>query len=735
LRNQHDNPDRETREPRVARSEAPAVDAGVLAGRGAPPQADRSVRRQVLRLQRSAGNAAVSRLLRRPRSPVLDVVGRGGGQPLDAGVRQQMEGALREDFSEVRVHMGSEASRSARSVQAQAYTVADEIVFGDSAYAPGTADGDRRLAHELTHVVQQRRGPVDGTPQGEGIAVSDPSDRFEQAATANADRVMARLAHPGTLTRHRGAARASAELGAVAQRATVRAGSAVTVQRDEQSAALLKKLATPKVGEGPAIKVQQQLVSGLDTIYDQKFGDLDVDLQPPTVKLGGVLIDWLPDANKTYMPTAGDTAEAKQQRKDDVQALYMRIVRNPFASQFVNLDTNDPKGAAIGQRIGAEVKQAGLGPAVVENTVKTMLDAGQFEYLRLAGLPNKDWKILVEMHYIRFRPKDMAGFHKDTEGQSLFVNLNYHVPGHKLRGPEYVLNPPKSEEHDKVIYGTPAKDGTSATEGTLPKQFTEDLTKLRDQLPTPQNIESAGTVEGLGYVAFVDEAVHHATPWFGHRYVTPSEFKAYLGRKVKADNKYQAWQARRETTKKTSKRGYSPLLSTDERDDLASFSEYVKEKERENVKAKPAKAGYSRFEDEPTSFSDSVNMRTWKAWLKMATVRETREEKRDRAKKYTREDFAATMRGNDFDLMLEDVGSQPEAERQKAGAAGWYAASIPKAGETPIRPKDKPPLTRTASSADLTRGWPDQLPNDVPRRFIRSWVRAVPESYAAKLRS
>jgi hypothetical protein len=43
----------------------------------------------------------------------------------------------------------------------------------------------------------------------------------------------------------------------------------------------------------------------------------------------------------------------------------------------------------------------------------------------------------------------MAGFHKDTEGQTLFVNLNYHVPGWKLRGPEYVLNPPTSEAHDK----------------------------------------------------------------------------------------------------------------------------------------------------------------------------------------------------------------------------------------------------------------------------------------------
>jgi hypothetical protein len=46
------------------------------------------------------------------------------------------------------------------------------------------------LAHELTHVVQQRNGPVDGAEAGGGIRVSDPSDRFEREAAANADHVM-----------------------------------------------------------------------------------------------------------------------------------------------------------------------------------------------------------------------------------------------------------------------------------------------------------------------------------------------------------------------------------------------------------------------------------------------------------------------------------------------------------------------------------------------------------------
>lgn len=66
-----------------------------------------------------------------------------------------------------------------------------DVVFGRGEYAPDTSAGRHLLAHELTHVVQQRSGPVDGTPAAGGISISDPSDRFEQAAERNADLVMA----------------------------------------------------------------------------------------------------------------------------------------------------------------------------------------------------------------------------------------------------------------------------------------------------------------------------------------------------------------------------------------------------------------------------------------------------------------------------------------------------------------------------------------------------------------
>ena len=70
---------------------------------------------------------------------------------------------------------------------ASAYTVGHEVVFAPGHYQPGTPQGQRTLAHELTHVVQQRQGPVAGTDTGTGIALSHPSDSFEQAAEASAE--------------------------------------------------------------------------------------------------------------------------------------------------------------------------------------------------------------------------------------------------------------------------------------------------------------------------------------------------------------------------------------------------------------------------------------------------------------------------------------------------------------------------------------------------------------------
>jgi hypothetical protein len=152
-----------------------------------------------MHLQRMAGNAAMGALVQRKSSgeqeegsasPVHDVIGKGGGSTLDAGVRGEMEAKMGHDFSDVKVHTGSDAANASKSVQAQAFTVGNEIVFNEGKYNPSSPEGQRTIAHELTHVVQQRNGSVDGTPREGGISVSDPGDKFEQEAEANADVVM-----------------------------------------------------------------------------------------------------------------------------------------------------------------------------------------------------------------------------------------------------------------------------------------------------------------------------------------------------------------------------------------------------------------------------------------------------------------------------------------------------------------------------------------------------------------
>lgn len=86
----------------------------------------------------------------------VDQVVASPGQPLDRDTREFMEPRFGRDFSRVRVHTDAPAAGSAAAVNARAYTLGHHVVFGAGQYEPGTDDGRRLLAHELTHVVQQR---------------------------------------------------------------------------------------------------------------------------------------------------------------------------------------------------------------------------------------------------------------------------------------------------------------------------------------------------------------------------------------------------------------------------------------------------------------------------------------------------------------------------------------------------------------------------------------------------
>ncbi|MGW0708012.1 eCIS core domain-containing protein [Streptomyces sp. NPDC002643] len=193
-----------------------------------------------LALQRLAGNAAVSRAVTAQRhaaggpghrceeeaertggpsepvrrsTSVHEVLGT-SGRPLPGPVRQDMEARFGgTDFGDVRVHDDAAARRSAQEIGARAYTSGSHIVIGDGG-------GDRHtLAHELTHVVQQRQGPVAGADHGDGLRLSDPSDRFERAAEENAHRVLSAPTAAPAPTAESGKSGKSGETAEAVQRA------------------------------------------------------------------------------------------------------------------------------------------------------------------------------------------------------------------------------------------------------------------------------------------------------------------------------------------------------------------------------------------------------------------------------------------------------------------------------------------------------------------------------------
>jgi Domain of unknown function (DUF4157) len=117
----------------------------------------------------------------------------GPGSPLEPGVRQDMEPRFGHDFSRVTVHSGAAAEQSARDVGASAYTVGNHMVFGKGWFAPATSGGRRLIAHELTHVLQQRGGT--GAPQlMRAPAPQAPQQAPMQPGTADDRREMAEIA-------------------------------------------------------------------------------------------------------------------------------------------------------------------------------------------------------------------------------------------------------------------------------------------------------------------------------------------------------------------------------------------------------------------------------------------------------------------------------------------------------------------------------------------------------------
>ncbi len=148
-------------------------------------------------MQQTLGNAAVQRLLaqRQGQGPAeiqeetANTINakRGSGSNLDPQVAKKAGAAMGQDFSDVNVHTDGQADELSRQLGAKAFTTGSDIFFQSGAYDPGSSDGQRLIAHELTHV-QQQSGRAPASP--EKMTVNDPDDQYEEEADSVADQVM-----------------------------------------------------------------------------------------------------------------------------------------------------------------------------------------------------------------------------------------------------------------------------------------------------------------------------------------------------------------------------------------------------------------------------------------------------------------------------------------------------------------------------------------------------------------
>lgn len=559
----------------------------------------------------------------------------------------------------VRVHYDSPQPAQ---VQAHAFAQGSHIHLG-----PGQ---ERHLPHEAWHVVQQAQGRVQPTLQAQGVSIND--DRgLEQEADVMGARALQMRSPAGEVgaapPRNAGPVQRAVHDGVtpgVLQAVWVRSAKGVVSWMEEgappgfeataeehgphdehpkgpvyaarDSAILLAKLSIPQVRPGPSVDVQKRLVAEMDKVES---------LQGGLVNLGGILLDDIPAKDGDLLANA-------------------RLVAPPMSGGFVS----------AGFPRARDLIEAGLDGDVVENTLRTMIDSGEIAYLRSAGLPNAAWKIYVEVHFFRERDMSVTGFHKDTLGETLFVNLNYHMD-RTVVAPEFVVNPAPSQTHDDQIAHT------------LPGRFREDLAFTRRELGAPTGY-GTDIAKPYDYVAFVDEAIHHATPFYHHRYVTGADLRSYL-------------EAVHPAEFKEAEKGYQTYKSSRWPAWTYGFDTYL------DAEIIPA--------------SDAPR------WLWLM------ERVHNPEVRITREDLGGMLTDTEFDEVLEAAGARG-GSRTKGAAPGFHAASIPKTGGTvPINP-GRPPLKRQLSNPDFRKTLPPAPPETEKRAFFRTWVRAVPEEKAKLLR-
>src|ERR1051325_4202824 len=170
-----------------------------------------SVRGVAMRqVQRTYGNSFVQRAIasRQSQASSDGVLRSGNGERLAEGTRTLIESRLGADLDDVRIHTDSQAAASAERLNANAFTTGRDIYFASGQYSPGSTSGQRLLAHELTHTMQQREGRSPSLVSADSrnqLQVGSPEDPLEHEADLRADAVVSGTTSIGASTPHQSA--------------------------------------------------------------------------------------------------------------------------------------------------------------------------------------------------------------------------------------------------------------------------------------------------------------------------------------------------------------------------------------------------------------------------------------------------------------------------------------------------------------------------------------------------
>ncbi len=301
--------------------------------------------------------------------PSVHQVLRSPGQPLDAHTRAFFEPRLGYDLSQVRVHTDAQAAQSARAVNALAYTVGDRVAFAAGQYSPRSTEGQRLLAHELAHAVQQgSNSPL--RHNGGYPAVSGSAPKFSRAAAP----IVAREPDPDTEAK-----RQDYE-------------NSVTAGNWEHAAEVLNAFNIDDIH-----RMLPKPVSQIASIYVGAIANKAVG---PDSNVAQVTRWASLDVNYRENLGAGEFGEAAKNLNgfspDDIKARLRKLNRGQIQSlhdgAVKNPDVGPDSNVAqiTGQMLGAQPKQQAAPPPVAEAKQQ---DQGADQEIADAGAPPQDQEL------------------------------------------------------------------------------------------------------------------------------------------------------------------------------------------------------------------------------------------------------------------------------------------------------------------------------------------------------